>query len=571
MNRAAVGFAPSKALFAVSAIAAACMMFAAPTSQAQDPRSGTLEGTIVSMNSDTMVFAVEGGRPEARKVIIADRPKPQPARGDNRAGVDDARRATPRESSLSLQPDLPQQPLTPDFIYGVWIGRGLFSNEELDRAFRLASNLGARYVKVEVKWDYVQQEKNRFRWNDESTLDVDHVIALARKYRMSIVPYFDMAMPWAEKRNVGPDQGTCEGPPSRRGQYQAPDPQSYADYVFSVVERFRKGGVDLRFVELDNETSNISDGYTSMNCFHNISARQVKEAHNAAYEKIKRMYADVMISSTTFMFPGMHLGPGKNVVERDVLRRNSYIRAYFGEAPKPKFDFLGLHEIISGSGNPFTSWEKPVAAGARYNFGSYHDAYGMWRSILDTYGYKNVPMFNLEGEAVTEGLQDAEMIQRVVFARANASRNNVRGWILAYLTPTRKFAEFRMKGMRIGIADLAYGYDLREGYAGFYAIMKILARYPRYRGKVMGTLNGPGAWVESFEDEKGRILHVAFLPFRYGNPPEEASESISLSVGPNVQARMTRSDLSISVRKSGTDARVQVNVTHHPVFVEVLD
>jgi hypothetical protein len=555
MNRAAVGFAPSKALFAVSAIAAACMMFAAPTSNAHDPRSGTLEGTIVSMNSDTMVFAVEGGRPEARKVIIADRPKPQPARGDNRAGVDDARRATPRESSLSLQPDLPQQPLTPDFIYGVWIGRGLFSNEELDRAFRLASNLGARYVKVEVKWDYVQQEKNRFRWNDESTLDVDHVIALARKYRMSIVPYFDMAMPWAEKRNVGPDQGTCEGPPSRRGQYQAPDPQSYADYVFSVVERFRKGGVDLRFVELDNETSNISDGYTSRNCFHNISARQVKEAHNAAYEKIKRMYADVMISSTTFMFPGMHLGPGKNVVERDVLRRNSYIRAYFGEAPKPKFDFLGLHEIISGSGNPFTSWEKPVAAGARYNFGSYHDAYGMWRSILDTYGYKNVPMFNLEGEAVTEGLQDAEMIQRVVFARANASRNNVRGWILAYLTPTRKFAEFRMKGMRIGIADLAYGYD----------------RYPRYRGKVMGTLNGPGAWVESFEDEKGRILHVAFLPFRYGNPPEEASESISLSVGPNVQARMTRSDLSISVRKSGTDARVQVNVTHHPVFVEVLD
>ena len=537
-------------------------------------RESAVKATDVRAGMAVRVLAPPGpgsGRPEARKVILEDRQTMQPARGEGRIANDDAGRAAPRPTDSSLQPDLPLQAPAPDFFYGVWIGRGLFSNEELDRAFGLASNLGARFVKVEIKWDYVQRGRNHFRWNEGGALDVDHVIALARRYGMSIIPYFDVNMPWAEIRNVSPDQGTCEGIPSRRGQYQAPDPQSYAEYVFAAVDRLKKGGVDVPFIELDNETSINSDGYTSFNCFHNISARQLKEAQNAAYDRIKRVYPGVMVSSTTFLFPEMTFWTGRNNVERNIKLQNRFIEAYFGEAPKPKFDFLGLHERF-GRVNPYTTWEMPSDFRARYNLGSYHDAYTVWREILDSHGYRNVPMINLESQASLDGLQDAEMIERVVFARANASRNRVRGWVLGYLTPTRIFSEFQMKGMRKGIANLTSGddYDLREGYTGFYAIMKILSRYPLYRGKVVGTLNSRTPWVESFGDEKGRVLHVAFIPFQEGKPSSSESETISLDVGPNVEVRMTRSDLSVSTMKSGPDGRIRVEATLHPVFVEVL-
>lgn len=496
-------------------------------------------------------------RREAMKIIVLSEGRPSFREGSG------------KELTLANLPlaDLPPQLKDSDFIYGIWIGRGLYSNEELDRAFRVAHNLGIKYLKVELKWDYIEPENNKYVWNNQNTIDVEHLIKLARQYNLSIIPYFDLFMPWVERRYLSPDEGTCEGPPSRRGQYQSPDPKEYADYVFSVVDKFRKNGVDVRYIELDNEVSNGNDGYSSWSCFINITAKQIKEAENAAYNKVKEVYPDVMISSTTFLFPGMSIAAGRDIVKKDVKMRNRFIKVYFGEEPKPNFDFLGIHEVLGGSGNPYTTRDKPGNADYEYKFGSYHDAYDMWREILDKYGYKDTPIFNLESGAVIKGMQDAELIQRAVFARTDSDKNKVIGWVLSQLTTSKKFGEKSPSGSgETGITKLHEGYELRTGYYGYYTLMTTLANYLNYEGKVMGELNAQKPWVEKFSDNKGNILYAAFIPYKFGS---HETETIDLKIGPNKEAKITRSDTKTSVVKSQTDGSIILSVDHHPLFIEV--
>lgn len=468
--------------------------------------------------------------------------------------------------SESLLPDLPQQTEEPYFIYGIWLGRGLYSNKEIDRAFRVAHNLGIKYFMIEFKWDYVEPKNNRWEWNNENFLDVEYVSKLAQDYNLSIIPYFNLFMPWGERRYLSPGEGTCEGPPSGRGQYQAPDPKEYAEYVFAVVDKLRKSGVDVRYIELDNEDSNLNDGYRSWSCFINVDAKQIKEAENAAYDSVKASYPDVMVSSTTFSFPGLGAGPSGDP-EKDKKRKNSFIKAYFEDDPKPKFDFLGIHEVLDGSGNPFTTWDKPADADYEYNFGSYYDTYDIWRKILDKYGYKDKPIFNLESAAALKGQQDVQMLQRVIFARTNAKKNNVTGWVLSMLTGSGKFTEGKeIKELSVGITRLGKSYELREGYYAYYVLMTTLANYPNYERKITGDLNAQNPWVEKFNDGKGNILYVAFIPYGFGL---DIPQTVSLNVGPNKEARLTGSDAKSSLMKSDSSGCITLSVDQHPIFIEV--
>jgi hypothetical protein len=459
--------------------------------------------------------------------------------------------------SGSLLPDIEQVDLNSDFIYGIWLGRGLYSRDELDRAFRVASNLGVRHLKVEFKWSYTEKENDKYVWNNKETLDVEYLIELAGRHKMSIIPYFNMFMPWGETK-----QGVeCVGPPNKRGQHQGPDPEEYAEHVFNVVFKLRSSGVDVRYVELDNEVSNSNDGYRSLNCFINITAKQLKVTQNKTYDRLKAKYPDMQVSSTTFSFPGIAIRDA----EEHMKRRNSFIKAYFEDEPRPKFDFLGIHETLRGSGSPYTVLDKPVSG--YYNFASYHDAYNIWRKVLDKYGYADKPIINLESAAVISGKQDAVLLQRVVFARANAGKNKVAGWVISQLTGSRKFTEGGGgRGVTIGITSLGSGYSLREGYRGYYTLMKTLARYPGYEGKVMGEINANRPWVEKFSDKNGNVLYVAFVPYHDG---PESLQDVELNVGSDREVKVTKSDATSSFRKSGSNGILIVKAGQRPLFIEV--
>jgi hypothetical protein len=496
---------------------------------------------------------------EAMKVIIISDAAPPLSQG-----------AVPSAASPAggLLDDLPQQGPAPAFIYGVWLGRGLFSNEELDRAFKVARNLGVRYMKVEFKWDYVEPVNDGFRWDNEATLDVEHLMGLARRYGISVIPYFETFMPWDEVKRVSPERGECEGPPSRRGQYQAPDAQEYAEYVFAVVDRLKRGGVDVGYIELDNEVSNINDGYVSRNCFINMTAKEIKTIENAAYDMVKAVYPDVRVSSTSFSFPGIGPGIGRAVAPGapglDIKRKNSFIKAYFGEEPRPRFDFLALHEVLSGTGNPYTTAE---ASPDGYNFASYNEAYGLWRDVLDRYGYGDRAIINTESGAVLKGMQDSQLLQRAIFARTNEQKNGVRGWILSQLTPSRRFSEGGEEGISVGITRLASSYETREGYRGFYALQSVLARHPVYEGRVSGALNGKEPVVERFGDGAGNTLYAAFIPYRaHRGAPGRAT----VDIGPGMAARVLRADATASVVHAGSDGRASLDVDDRPAFIEVL-
>lgn len=465
-----------------------------------------------------------------------------------------------------LLSDLSQQPIDSDFIYGIWLGRGLYSNKELYRAFKVAGNLGIKYFKVEFKWHYIEPKNNIWKWGNKDFLDVEHIIQLAKHYNISIIPYFDTFMPWGETRHLDPYKGECEGPGSRWGQFQAPDQKEYAEYVFTVVDKLKKGGVDIKYIELDNEVSNINDGYQSRNCFINMTAKQIKIIQNAAYDKVKSIYPDIMISSTTFSFPGLGLGPFGNP-ETDKRRKNSFIKAYFEDSPKPKFDFLGLHEVLSGSGNPYTTSTKPKNADYDFNFGSYYNSYDMWREILDKYGYKERPIFNLESAAIQKGKQASEIIQKLIFARINQKKNRVIGWCLSQLSGSKKFTEGKkIEGLSVGITNLAEGYNLRDGYYGYYAMMSIFPKYPDYEGKIAGELNTRKPWVEKFRNNRGDFLYVAFIPYDI----DYTRSSISLNVGPDKSVRLTKSDSTTSLLKSDGNGNIKLDVDQYPIFIEVI-
>lgn len=476
----------------------------------------------------------------------------------------------PNISNKELLPDLPQQPEKPEFIYGLWLGRGLYSNRELERAFRVAKNLGIKYFKVEFKWGYVEPENNKWKWKDEDMLDVEKIITLAREYKISIIPYFDTFMPWGEKRFPDPSKSECIGPINRWGQFRSPDPSEYAEYVFTVVDKLIKNSVVVRYIELDNEISNLNDGYKSWNCFINITAKQIKEIENAAYDRVKFEYPYIMISSTTFSFPGIgagHSGQIEKEIEKDKKTRNSFIKAYFEDTPKPKFDFLGLHETVSGSGNPYTMWHKPANAGYEYNFGSYHDAYNIWRKILDSYGYRDKPILNLESPVILKGKQSAEVIQKIVFARANASSTKLMGIIISQLSGSKKFTEGRREeAISIGLARLQDDLKLNEGYYGLYTVLNILSNYPISEGKIIGEIGSQRPWVEKFSNRGEKRLYVAFIPYQIGfNKPQ----TLTLRIGADKEAKLTKPDTSTKIMKSNSDGFIIVTVDERPLFIEV--
>lgn len=510
----------------------------------------------------------------------------------------------------TLLSDLPQQPVNPDFIYGAWLGRGQYSNRELDRGFRLAKNLGVRYLKVEFKWGYLQSRNRDWNWTNDGVLDVAHVISLARQYHFSIIPYFNTFMPWGDRRQVDPRKGECDGPPSRWGQVTAPDPDAYATYVFSVIDRLKKGGVHVAYAELDNEVSVMIDDRTSWNCFIDVTPRQLKEAENRAYEKVKARYPEILISSTTFNSPGMALEENPETINKFISRLNRFVAAYFEEAPKPKFDFLGVHEIFRGSGNPFTT-DYTRATGDGYDFSSYYDTYDIWRSILDKYGYGAVPIFVTESLVKHRGLQDVELLQKVVFARTQAGRNNIRGWVLSQLTGSKTFTEGRSQGqgsnamrragprkmpraggqlrmgggqqrmggtqpsgpgmqrdaISFGIAAVGDNYSLKEGYYAFYTMMTTLARYPFYEKRIMGELNSRQPWIEQFTDPRGNVLYTAFISWDLNRQGDE--KRIRLRVGKNRTVWVTKSDTTRFSLESDAAGDISLQVSQHPVFIEV--
>lgn len=457
-------------------------------------------------------------------------------------------------------PDLAPEP-GGDFFHGLWLGRGLYTNTELDRAFCVAANLGVRVMLVEVKWDYVEPENDVWQWNNEETLDIDHVVELATRYDIEIVPYFNMMMPWGDVTQ--PPPAGCLGQ-ANRWQHHPPEPEEYAEYVLAVVDRLVRGGVAVPRVELDNEVSNNSNGKDTFNCFIRITAAQLKTAHNTAYRALKQAHPEILVPSTSFSFPGMP--PEFENAEEDKIQRNEFVQAYFTEEPPPEFDFLALHGLLSGTGNPWTRQSKDPDASYEYNFGSYHDGYDMWRDILDSHGFAGVPIVDLEVGALNRnGMQDAQLLQRAIFARMEAAENNIRGIAVSYLTTPR---ESPMDAQASGITDLVSDYGLRDGYFAFHNMMATLAVYPVFDAKISGEVNKPhDPWVVRFTNASGGLLYAAWLPYdTVSDPPPTA---VDITVGPHRSVRVLDSLGNATDAAADSGGNVTIQVDAHPTFVEI--
>lgn len=100
------------------------------------------------------------------------------------------------------------------------------------RELRLMARLGARVVRLEFPWPLIEPRRGVFDWRRS-----DHLVALARRYRLRLVPVLVYTPGWA-----APDESN---PPPARG---------FARFARAFATRYRR---TIDFYELWNEANHV--------------------------------------------------------------------------------------------------------------------------------------------------------------------------------------------------------------------------------------------------------------------------------------------------------------------------
>ncbi|MCD6384883.1 hypothetical protein J7M23_03810, partial [Candidatus Sumerlaeota bacterium] len=123
------------------------------------------------------------------------------------------------ETSFAIVPDVELKALTPDSPFGIgayYVVR--FNPKELNIATRLQRRMGSAWDRDELLWDLCEPQPGKWQWER-----FDRSIEACRKNNILIIGLLDYWGKWAK-------------PLSEQGY------KSYANYVRTMVNRFRPGG-----------------------------------------------------------------------------------------------------------------------------------------------------------------------------------------------------------------------------------------------------------------------------------------------------------------------------------------
>lgn len=379
---------------------------------------------------------------------------------------------------------------TGSFVYGIHVApTDELDIENMESYFQIARDLGMPCIRIGVLWDIViPSMSGEPIWNGyfqhprtwppvRTRFDFDQIAHLAEKYNISIFPAF------ARSRN-----------PEREL-----DAEKYTQFVVTFLKRYKEK-MNIKYIEFHNEPAETNDGINGGRKWSG-TAEQLVHVTNTAYKKIKSIYPGVMVGSVGFC-------------TGSYFEAKNYTLPFYEHffKAKPIFDFFALHDYPK---------ELSKTQGTKVGelMSSFH-VFDTYRNMLDKNGYKDIPIFITEGyddkpmfssnrnlwDWTDEDEASVSLLESYVHIRANAKKNIIMGKILSGIKtmPHKTLGMINRRGNRI-----------RPHYYFLKYIVQLLRQYPLYSNRFAGKLNSTDFWIETFQNNDGKRMWVAFAPLNY--------------------------------------------------------
>ena len=353
-----------------------------------------------------------------------------------------------------------------------------YNKELTETNFKLAKELGVDYVLIPIIY-------SDSGWAQKS-MDYYHIIGLAKKYNISILPAF--------YKLGGNDDKNYE---------------KYANFVISFLDEFYDEK-EMNYIELQNEPIQDYDGKKSAH-FSGTPADLAK-SDIAAYNKVKEKYPYINVGTAGF------LASAADSDENKVM--NSYYKEYF--SAKPKFDFLALHFYPKKSSYIQTA----KGEGVEYNFLSEAEVYKTYRQLLNDYGYAgksifvtegavDMPFKNADGPPNFDWRSDDEIMillaERFVLTLSESKERNIIGLMTSNIKSTES-----LKNTGLFFFDsTTEDYETTKQFNFYKNLLNFFKKYPYYSKRIAGNFNSTNYWVEEFSDANGKKAWIAFTPFLF--------------------------------------------------------
>jgi hypothetical protein len=364
------------------------------------------------------------------------------------------------------------------FISGVKLQNVKNIPEISEVTFKLASELELDYILVPVTYKNCDDQGN-CDWSKD--INYYHIFELSNEYNISVLPAF-----------------------YKLGNIKDKDAQEYANYVIKFLDEFKDENIKL--IELQNEPINAYD--FSKGISHNFAGTPTDLANSniAVYDEVKKKYPEIIIGS-----PGFLTSSVKS--EDNNLLRNEYFDEYFNA--NPKFDVFMLHNYLRSS----SYLQDVLISSDKYNFMSEYYIFDTYRSLLDDYGYEDVPILVTEGQLdmpfVDNGgknlwdyLDDDDiailLAERFVFTLSNKN-NNVIGSMISGIESDYNNALFNYN-------ENQESYFTYNKFDFYKKILSYTEKYPIYSKHIAGDVDSLDYWIEEFENDDEQKMWLAFCP-----------------------------------------------------------
>jgi len=155
------------------------------------------------------------------------------------------------------------------------------SFEDFERSLDEAAAMGARYVRLALKWQWIEPEDDRFAWDGGSSRRIGAVEARG----MQVLPVIKIGRGWASGFNP-PQSGDLSVPPldlSESWDEQYGYSESYYDFVYHLVDHWR-GHFPVIVIENEANANNFWAGTADE--YLRILATAYKAVHDADPEAL---------------------------------------------------------------------------------------------------------------------------------------------------------------------------------------------------------------------------------------------------------------------------------------------
>ncbi len=235
--------------------------------------------------------------------------EPDPIPDETIPPIIDGNGTTTATSTVGVKP----KPIQVGHEIGIAAGSKLvgFSDAALDMELRGIVDLGAKWVRFDIEWGFVQQSsRDKYDWSK-----YDRIVDALLKNNLKALPILTYSPEWAR---VPGCRGGSHCPP----QY----PENFADFASEAVKRYKKKGV--HYWEIWNEPNSYDFWATKADC------KAFSELLKATYPAMKRADSQAFIVT----------GGLAQVSTTDVnIAPLEFIECMYKNGAKNYFDAIGFH------------------------------------------------------------------------------------------------------------------------------------------------------------------------------------------------------------------------------------